>query len=341
MSTSETRVLATRIFALVLFLGASATHAADANPAAAGETGKPVVEQLVDTLTALAHGPYPGHRSNHAKGVMARGTFTPDAGAAGLSKAPHLQKAASEVIVRFSTATGVPTIPDASPNARPYGMAIRFRLADGTETDIVSIGINRFPVATPEEFLEFLNAVAASGPDAPKPSPIERFLESHPAALKFVTTPKPAPASFATKAFFGVNAFAFTNANGETRYGRYRIMPLAGEQSLTEEQATAAAPDYLMEELPARLSKEKVKFRISVQLAAPGDVVDNATAVWPDDRPQVTLGILTLDGVLPDGKTVEKSLMFSPLNLPDGIAGSDDPVLSARPAAYSVSFGRR
>mgnify|MGYP001589296903 CR=1 FL=1 len=338
MRISKTQLLTAHMITAVFSFGAiHATHADEAQPA----NDKSVVEQIVDTQTTLAHGPHAGFRANHAKGIMASGTFTPAVTAASLSKAPHLQTANSPVIVRFSNATGVPTIPDASPNANPHGMAIRFELADGSHTDIVSISVNGVPAATPEEFLGLLNAVAASGPAAPKPTPIETFLGAHPAALKFVTTPKPAPVSFATQTFFGVNAFAFTNAKGDTRHGRYRIVPVAGEQTLTDEQTAKAAPDYLMNELPARLRQGNAKFRILVQLAEAGDVIDNATAVWPDSRPQVELGVLTLNAVLPDSRHVEKTIMFSPLNLPDGIAGSDDPILAARPAAYAISFGRR
>jgi catalase len=329
---------AVKITVATLLLGTMGFSFADDT---ASVSDKSVPEQLVDTMTKLAHGPYKGFRANHAKGIMVSGTFTPAASAATLSKAPHLQKGSVPVLVRFSDATGVPNIPDADDNANPHGMAIRFQLPQDSFTDIVSISVNRFPAATPEDFLAFLNAVAASGPDVPKPSPVEQFLSTHPATLKFVTTPKPAPVSFATLAFYGVNAFQFTNAKGETHYGRYRIVPLAGEKALTAEQAAKATPNYLFEELPARLKKGKVKFRILVQLSGEGDAINDDTIVWPDSRPQVVLGILTLKAVLPDSQQVEKTFMFSPLNLVDGIGASDDPILAARPAAYAISFGRR
>jgi len=312
------------------------------SPMCSAEPVKPVEEQLVDTLTTLAHGPHKGFRANHAKGIMATGTFTPTAQAAELSKAPHLQSAnPSNVTVRFSNATGVPNMPDADNNASPHGIAIRFTLPDGSITDIVSISVNGFPAATPQEFLGLLNAVAASGPDAPKPSPVEQFLGTHPAALKFVTTPKPAPVSFATQAFFGVNAFKFTNAKGEVQYGRYRIIPSAGEQSLSAEQVAAATPNYLMEELPARLKQSPVEYKIFVQLAEKDDVLDNATVVWPDSRKLIQIGTLTLKDPVPNSQQVEKSIMFNPLLLPDGIEASNDPILRARPTAYAISFSRR
>jgi catalase len=89
--------------------------------------------------------------------------------------------------------------------------------------------------------------------------------------------------------------------------------------------AAKAAPNYLMEELPARLKVAEVKYRISVQLAEEGDIINDPTAVWPDSRPQVELGVLTLKTPLPDSQQAEKIVMFSPLLLPDGIAPSEAP----------------
>lgn len=302
---------------------------------------KPVTEQLVDTLTTLAGGPHAGFRANHAKGIMLEGSFTPSAQAASISKAAHLQKADSPVLVRFSDATGVPNIPDASGNAFPKGIAIRFQLADGTATDIVSISVNGFPAANPEDFLGLLNAVRDSQGSTAKPSPVEQFLGSHPAALKFVTTPKPAPVSFATQPFFGVNAFKFTNTAGQSEYGRYQIIPVAGAQYLSKEATDAAAPDYLMNEIAERVKTQGVQYKILLQIADKGDEVNNATVVWPDSRKTVELGTLTLKSVVADSKAREKTLMFNPLQLTEGIEPSQDPILLARPTAYAVSFGRR
>lgn len=306
-----------------------------------GSSDKPVVEQIVDVQTKLAQGPHKGFRANHAKGILVHGTFTPSPSAAELSKAPHLQKDETSVTVRFSNATGVPDIPDTNPNANPRGIAIRFNLPDGSYTDIVSISVNAFPVSTPEDFLGLLNAIAATTPESAKPTPIEQFLGSHPAALKFVQIPKPAPASYATQSYFGVNAFQFTNAKGETRFGRYRITPVTGDKALSEAEAASANPNYLSEELRARLAKGEAKFRIAVQLPEKGDVINDPTVVWPDSRPQIELGILTLKAVDKDSAAVEKTLAFNPLILADGIAPTDDAILLARPAAYAVSVGRR
>ena len=124
--------------------------------------------------------------------------------------------------------TGLPLIPDTDPNANPRGLAIRFHLAEHVHTDIVSHSTDGFPTRTGEEFLEFLRAVAATNPAQPSPTPIEEFLASHPKALAFVQTPKPSPTSFAKETYFGVTAMRFTNQDGVSRYGRYRIIPDAG-----------------------------------------------------------------------------------------------------------------
>lgn len=305
-------------------------------------TAKPVVEQIADTLTKLSGGPHAGFRSNHAKGIVVDGEFTAAPTASTITKASYLQgKTTTPVTVRFSDATGVPNIPDADGNAFPKGMAIRFNLPKDEVTDMVVISVNGFPSAKPEDFLGLLNAVAATTPESPKPSPIEQFLQSHPAAKKFVTTPKPAPISFANQPFFGVNAFKFTNAKGEVHYGRYLIKPLAGAKYLTKDETTKAAPNYLMEELPARLKTGTIKYSIALQVAQKGDVINDATVSWPANRKVVNLGTLTLKTMNADGVKFEKGTMYNPLTLVDGIEPSDDPILLARPAAYAVSFGRR
>ncbi len=308
----------------------------------AGETEKPVVERLVDTMTKLAHGPYAGYRANHAKGIMAEGIFVPSSSASELSKAPHLQSnTSSPVLVRFSNATGVPNINDADGNALPKGMAIRFTLPDGTNTDIVVLSVDRFPVATPEDFLGLLDAVAQSGPDAPSPKPIDQFLQSHPAAQKFVSLPAYPPVSFTSQTYFGINSFVFTNQDGKSRFGRYQIVPVTGNEFLTKEEASRQTPNYLMEELPSHLSKQEATFKILVQLASTSDQVNDATYVFPSSNETVELGVLTLKSVVPDSLQAEKKLMYNPLLLTDGIAPSDDPILLARPGAYAVSYSRR
>jgi catalase len=308
--------------------------------ARADEPEKPVPEQIVDTMNAI-FGKHPGFRAAHAKGIVCEGEFTASATAATLSKAPHLKGRSVKATVRFSDSTGIPEIPDGLPEAGPRGMAVRFHLPGGGSTDIVSNAFNGFAVANGEDFLAFLKAVAASGKAAPKPTPLETFLASHPKAMKVVTAPRPVPSSFATEPYFGVNAFAFTNAEGKTRFGRYQLRPEAGARFLRAEEAARKPPNFLIEELAARLASEPAKFRIVVQLAGEGDKVDDATEVWPDDRPVVELGVLTIAGKVADNDAAQRALAFDPLHLVDGIEASDDPLLELRSAVYAISRRRR
>ena len=125
----------------------------------------------------------------------------------------------------------------------------------GRETDIVTNAFNGFPVSDGEEFLAFFRAIAATKPGSPKPTPLDKFLGDHPKALKVATAPKPVPASFVTEPYFAVHAFRFTNAEGKSRFGRYRFLPVAGAKFLTAEEAAKKGPNFLIDELTERLAK--------------------------------------------------------------------------------------
>jgi len=295
-----------------------------------------LIEQF-DTIFGL----HPGFRPAHAKGAMFTGTFIPAADAAKLSRAPHFANASTPVMVRFSNSTGIPAIPDIDPNADPRGMAIRFHLGERVHTDIVSHSTDGFPTRTGDEFLSFLRALASTPQGAASPSPIELFLGANPAALAFVQTPKPAPASFATEAYFGVTAYEFLNADGASHFGRYRIVPGAGVHHLDDAEKSAKGPEYLFEEIASRIASGPVSYKITVQLAAAGDTVDDATVHWPEDRPVAELGTLTLTAPVADNATEQKQIIFDPIPRVDGIEPSDDPLLELRAAVYLISGRRR
>ncbi len=297
-------------------------------------------QELLAALDQLS-GLHPGYRPVHAKGAMYVGTFRPTPEAASLTRAPHFQKESMPVLVRFSDAAGIPTVPDNDPaGASPRGFAVRFQLGEHVHTDIIAHSTNGFPTRNPEEFLAFLRAVAASGPGAPKPTPIEEFLATHPSALWYVQVPKPIPTSFARESFFGVTALRFTNASGASRFGRFRILPTAGNEYLEATSAEAKDPNFLFDELTTRITREPVAFRVLVQLADPDDQVDDATVHWPEDRPQLTLGTITLTARADDNPE-NRRIIFDPIPRIDGIDPSGDPLLEVRSAIYLLSGRRR
>jgi catalase len=281
-----------------------------------------------DTIFGL----HPGFRPAHAKGMMLSGTFTSSHEAMSFTRAPHAMRESTPVTVRFSNGTGLPLIPDNAPDSNPRGLAIRFQLADHVHTDIVSHSTDGFPTRTGQEFLDFLRAVAAGDPSA--------FLAEHPAALAFVQTPKPSPASFATEAYFGVTAFRFINQQGLARYGRYRISPKAGVEHLDEAAAKSKDENYLFDELARRIAAGPIGFDIHVQTADDQDIVDDATIHWPSDRPLVHFGTIELMAKASDDEA-HRRIIFDPIPRVDGIEPSDDPLLELRAAIYLLSGRRR
>lgn len=299
---------------------------------------------LANELLEVFHGmfgPHPGFRPAHAKGLMLRGTFKPAAGAASLTRAPHITRDSTPVTVRFSNSTGLPAIPDNSPDANPRGLAIRFNLAEHVHTDIVSHSTDGFPTRDGVEFLAFLKAAVASGPDVPSPKPIELFLGSHPAALRFVQTPKPFPSSLARETYFAVTAFRFTNAQGESLYGRYRIVPEAGNDYLNNDEVAKLRPDHHYEELVQCLKLAPIGFKVQVQLAAPDDVTDDATVHWPESRQLLDFGTIELTSILDNSIAQQKQIIFDPIPRVDGIEPSGDPLLELRAAIYLLSGRER
>ncbi len=259
-----------------------------------------VATQLVETMRALA-GSHPGFRPVHAKGIVCSGTFSASAGARAMSRAPHLQGQAVPTVVRFSNSSGDPNVHDGIPNAR--ALAVKFQLPEGKNADILTLHIEGFPARTPEEFLAFLRAQLpdpATGKAAPDAVP--RFLESHPATRAFIErlTQKPVPASYGRASYYAEHAFKFTAADGSSRFGRYRWMPEAGEAYLAPDNARTRSTNFLSEELESRLRNGPVAFCLLLQLAGESDPTNDATALWPADRPLVELGRLEVSRHLSD-----------------------------------------
>jgi catalase len=287
-------------------------------------------------------GVHPGFRPAHAKGILLRGTFTPSPEAASLSQAPHLNRNSTPVTVRFSDFAGIPTVADNDlQGAGPRGFAIRFHLAEHVHTDIIGHSVDSFPMRTAEGLVEFLNAVIATDPKGPHPNAIEQFLGAHPAAMRFVQTPKPFPTSFARESFFAVSAFKFTNADGMSHYGRYRMLPAAGNEYLDEAPAAARGPNFLFDEIKERVARGPVGFRLAVQLAEVGDIVDDATVRWPEERAQRAFGEISLQEIAPNNAGEQQHIIFDPIPRVEGIEASADPLFEPRANIYLMSGRRR
>jgi catalase len=329
IAKSPAKGLAKAFACTSLLLAAAAAIADDA----------PVPTQIVDLANKLAGGPHPGYRAFHAKGVVVEGSFKATPEAARLSRAALFKGGSIPVTVRFSDGNGLPNAADGAQNANPHGMAIEYHLPGGGDTDMVTNSLKFFPVGTGEDFRDLLQAIIASPPEAPKPTRLEQFFASHPNAPKAFGSAA-TPDSYADEEYHGINAFIFVNSSGQRQAVRYLLVP-EKLVHLTPEQAAKQPPDFLADDLAARIARKPVVFHLQAQLAGPGDQTRDGSQPWPDDRKVVDLGTLTLDKTVADSLAAQKKLLFLPGKLTDGIELSDDPLVTARDNAYAVSFSRR
>ena len=297
-------------------------------------------ERMVDTFEHV-NGPHPGFRRNHAKGLGVRGHFESNGRGTRFSKASVFQPGNVPVVGRFALAGGMPAVADSVKAVR--SLALEFTLQNGEQWRTGMNSIPVFPVRTPEAFREQLIAMAPD-PVTKKPNParVAPFLEKYPEtarALRRIQSEKPA-AGFADSTFNGLNAFVLTNTAGKTTNVRFALVP----EAPAEAEAAAAkegGKNFLFEALVARIRRAPLRFHLMLTIGAETDPTNDATSEWPPEREKVDVGTLVIDHAESEATSPARNINFDPLVLPAGIAGSDDPLLSARSAAYAVSFRRR
>lgn len=271
------------------------------------------------------------HRALHAKGAFYEGTFTATPAATALCRAGHLQGEPVPVWVRWSNGGGHPRIPDSAPDVR--GMAVSFRLPDGTATDLVAQTSPRFPVRRPEDFLELVECIR-------KPWRFPLFVARHPESVVPLAAVAKAraivpPHSYAEVRYFPIHAYRWTAGDGGESWVRYRLVPRDPQRP----DGTFKGRDRLRDELLARLAAGPVRFTLEVQVAGPGEDPHDPMSVWKSGW--FDAGSLEVTAPDPLRETEGEVVVFDPSRVVDGIGLSDDPILLFRPAAYSASVKRR
>jgi catalase len=289
-------------------------------------------EEAIDTINGV-FGRHEGYRALHSKGAFYAATFTATPAATALCRAGHMQGEPVPTWVRWSNGGGNPRLPDGGTDVR--GMAVSFRLPDGTATDLLAQTAPRFPVRTPEAFLELVKA-------APKPYLLPLFLARHPEAIGPMIANARAksivsPYSYAEVTYFPIHAYKWIAADGTETWVRYRFSPQGGPDQRTD--GTFKGRDRLREEIAARLAAGPVRFTLDVQQAGPGDDPHDPVSVWKTDW--FDAGTIEVTAPDPDREQGGEVVVFDPTRVVDGIELSDDPILRYRPGAYSVSVGRR
>lgn len=292
-----------------------------------------------DAIEAIrsAGGARPGCRGLHAKGTLYRGTFTATPEAARLSRAAHLDGSTVPALIRFSNGSGNPEQPDGAPGVR--GLAVKFTLPDGSTTDVSTQTARLFVASTPDGFIDLLKAMR---PGPLQPLRMARHLLTHPrlfAALPVLRDASTVPASYASTEYHGLHAFRWVGADGNARFVRYHLVPAAGAK-VSGPAAHSESPDFLTDELDARLARGPVRFDFRVQIAGPQDSTVDPSAPWQGTQ-VVTVGTLEVTGLDTEREHGGDIVVFDPMRVTDGIEASDDPVLRFRTLAYSASVKLR
>jgi catalase len=294
---------------------------------------------MINTFEKL-NGEHPGFRRNHSKGVCVRGYFESNGRGTALSKAVVFLPGRTPVIGRFALGSGQPYVADAIHTVR--SMALLFKLSDGEEW---RTGMNNIPVFPVKSAQGFHDLLVATAPDPatgkPDPAKMKAFFAEYPEAAKALQSisSQPASSGFADSTYNGLNAFRFINAQGGITPVRWSMVAVQPFRPFSTGET--GSTNFLFDALIANIHSNALQWHLIVTIGRPEDSTADATVPWPPDREQVDVGTLTIDEVESEDVSPAHDINFDPLVLPNGIAGSDDPLLSARSAAYMQSFTRR
>jgi catalase len=276
-------------------------------------------------------------RASFARGRCVRGTYAPSDQANEITKSRSFTRP-SRVLARFSI-DDAPPIFDAG-----VLRGLSFRLgSDGQRSEIVAQSSPVHFAKTLEQMMGFLTALAP-GPDGqPDRKKVRTFCASNPETLHQMDyiAAHPLPPSFASTTYWGVHAFPATNSKGETRFIKFKIVPVVEESAPAANKGTMAPPDLLHGELDARIAARDVRFSVMALLDQPGDPVMDITIRWPDEdqRESLRLGTIVITGAETSDALEEPA--FDPGNLADGIGRPPDEMFAARCAAYAISRTKR
>jgi catalase len=146
---------------------------------------------------------------------------------------------------------------------------------------------------------------------------------------------------FADSTFNSLNAFRFVDETGASVPVRWSTVPVQSFAADSAEPSAAGSRNYLFNKLIAEIAQHPQQWRLIVTIGQADDPTNDATLPWPAGRQQIDAGTVTIDQVSSEDGGRCTAVNYDPLVLPSGIEPSDDPLLSARSAAYARSFTLR
>jgi catalase len=339
-------ILAGRLAATGFVASATATAAAALGmsvrqPKSSEKQTEATAEKVVDALQD-AYGLHRGQRRNHTKGVGALGTFVGNPEVKEISRSGLFSGEKLDIVARFSIAGGDPVASDTEKS--PRGLALEFRLPNGSLHHMTMLSTPMFFAAVPQTFLDkFIALTIDPATGKPDPAKFKQFEASHPDNVlqtKFLQENNPPP-SYANCAFYGIHAFKFINAAGKTTIVKFRFVPQDGEKQLSDVQLKSMPRDFLEQALIERVGRGPANWDMIVTIGETGDPETNPTLLWPKNRREIKAGTLTLTSATPSNLAGSNEINFDPLIMTDGILPTDDPVLLFRSPSYATSHTRR
>ena len=222
------------------------------------------------------------------------------------------------MLARFSVGGGNPKVADTN-NLVLRGFS--FRLGDDEHrSDILVQSAPVHFARTLDQMLAFLKA-RIPGPDGkPEMEKVKAFSAANPETLHQANyiAARPLPGSFAGTTYWGVHAFPATNSKGETRFIKFKVAPVGGDITLTEDEAKTKSADFLHDDLEKRIAAGDVRLNVMALLDRPGDPTMDVTIRWPDEdnREAVRLGTIVITAI--EANDACDASIFNPANLADG-----------------------
>ena len=301
--------------------------------------------QRVTSTTFLEDIPHDfpaGYRRAHGKGVCFEGVFRSSGAAAKYSDARVFTQPETRAIGRFSIGNMSPYAADNSTST--VSMAMMLTADNGQQW---RMKMNNEPYFVTRDAPGFLAMVKATAPDPatgkPDPQQLGAFLKAYPEARKYLEADavKPWASSFAGATFYAIHAYYLVAGDGQRQAMRWSLRPHAPFAAWSADERARASHDALFDEVAQRLKKSPLYWDMMMQLAAPGDPVDDPSQPWPQTRLQIVAGTLEVQRVFDQTDGVCRDINFDPTLIPAGMALSNDPVLATRAGIYAHSYNSR
>jgi catalase len=324
------------------------------NSLKAGVRGPTLMEDFIlrEKITHFDHERIP-ERAVHARGTAAHGFFRLYKPMTQFTSAGFLQNPEVEtpVFVRFSTVAGSRGSADTVRDVR--GFAVKFYTDEGNY-DLVG---NNIPVFFIQDAIKFPDLVHALKPEPHHEMP--QAASAHDTFWDFVSlmpesthmlmwamSDRAIPRSYRMMEGFGVHAFRFINARGDSHFVKFHWKPRLGVHGLAWDEAQKIAgkdPDFHRRDLWEAIEHgDFPEWELGVQIIEEGkedklgfDILDPTKLIPESVVPVQLIGRMVLNRN-PDNFFAEtEQVAFHPGHLVPGIDFSDDPLLQGRLFSYT------